>query len=129
MPEQNSGGEVFDQWAIVDVMGHQRYVGKVTEQVIAGCGFIRIDIPATDKAEAWTKLVGTGSIYAITPVAEQVARKAATRQAAPVQAWELQPKLQRALPGMTDGGRPLDDDDEFEPLKFEPLNDDDERPY
>ena len=86
----------FEEWAIVDVMGHQRYVGKVTEQVIAGCGFVRVDIPETETTQAWTKLVGTGSIYAITPVSEDIARSmAANSQREPVQAYELTPKLIR----------------------------------
>jgi hypothetical protein len=63
----------FDEWAIVDVMGHQRFVGRVTEQVVAGQGFVRVDIPATEKVAAWTKLIGPGSIYAITPVTKDVA--------------------------------------------------------
>jgi len=94
MPEQNSSGEAFDQWAIVDVMGHQRYVGRVTEQVIAGTGFVRVDVPGTDKVKPWTKLIGTSSIYAITPVSEEIARAMAqNRQSEPIQAYELTPRL------------------------------------
>ena len=94
MPEQNGNGEAFDQWAVVDVMGHQRYVGRVTEQVIAGTGFVRVDVPATDKIQAWTKLIGTGSIYAITPVSEEIARAmVVNRQVEPIQAFELTPRL------------------------------------
>lgn len=84
----------FDEWAIVDVMGHQRYVGRVTEQVIAGTGFVRVDVPATEKVQAWTKLIGTGSIYAITPVTEEIAKAMAeNRQAEPIKAFELTPRL------------------------------------
>ncbi len=77
----------FEEWAIVDVMGHQRYVGQVTEQVIAGCDFVHVDIPKTKKTQPWTKLIGTGSIYAITPVSEDIARSmAANSQREPVHA-------------------------------------------
>ena len=94
MPEQNSSGDAFDQWAIVDVMGHQRYVGRVSEQVIAGTGFVRVDVPKTDKTEPWTKLIGTSSIYAITPVSEEIAKAMANhRQTEPVTPYELTPKL------------------------------------
>ena len=94
MPEQNSSGDTFDQWAIVDVMGHQRYVGRVSEQVIAGQGFVRVDVPKTDKTEPWTKLIGTASIYAITPVSEEVATAMANHsQIEPVKAYELTPRL------------------------------------
>ena len=84
----------FDQWAIVDVMGHQRYVGRVTEQVIAGAGFVRVDVPKTDKLESWTKLVAPAAIHSITPVSEEIARAMANReQREPIQAYELTPKL------------------------------------
>lgn len=90
MPELNSSGDAFDQWAIVDVMGHQRYIGRVTEQVIAGQGFVRIDVPETKTINAWTKLIGTGSIYAITPVTEELARAmAAARNSQAVSAYDL----------------------------------------
>lgn len=80
----------FDQWAIVDVMGHQRYVGHVTEQVVAGTGFVRIDVPADDGSVAFTKLIGAGSIYAISPVSEHVAREMAKgSQKAPIAAYQL----------------------------------------
>lgn len=85
--------EAFRQWAIVDVMGHQRYVGYVSEQVIAGQGFVRVDIPSVGDTPEWTKLIGTSSIYAITPVSEEIARQMAdTQSAKPVQAYELTPK-------------------------------------
>lgn len=110
MPEQNSNGDAFDQWGIVDVLGHQRYVGRVTEQVIAGTGFVRVDVPATAKVPAWTKLIGTGSIYAITPVSEEIAlAMAENRQAEPIQAFELTPRLTAAA-SVRD--LPFDDDDE-----------------
>lgn len=32
-------------WAIVELFGHARIAGRVTEQVIAGQGFIRADVP------------------------------------------------------------------------------------
>ncbi|TWU66468.1 hypothetical protein [Crateriforma conspicua] len=88
----------FDTWAIVDVMGHQRYVGKVTEQVVSGCGFVRVDIPATSDQPAWTKLIGTGSIYAITPVSKEIAVTLAQRSGvAPVQPYQLQPERKSLL--------------------------------
>lgn len=84
----------FEEWAVVEVMGHQRFIGKVSEQVIAGTGFVRIDIPATDSNGPWTKLVGTSSIYAITPVSEELAREMASeaRQQA-ISRYELPSKL------------------------------------
>ena len=72
---------MFPCWAIVEVMGHQRYAGMVHEQQVAGTGMIRIDVPAVaqegrcDQLEPYTKLVGVASIYALTPCTEETARQ------------------------------------------------------
>ena len=95
----------FSQWAIVDVMGHSRYVGFVSETVIAGNGFIQVNIPAVRDKPAWTKIIGPKSIYEITPISEELAREmAAARNDQPIQAYELpQPKLN----GFTDDDIPM----------------------
>jgi hypothetical protein len=73
----------FEAWAVVEIFGHQTYVGKVTEQTIGGCSFVRVDVPALAKTKtypgraAFTKLFGQGAIYAITPMDEAAARRAA----------------------------------------------------
>lgn len=85
-----SAEERFDQWAIVEVMGHNRFIGRVTEQVIAGTGFVRVDIPSHGKDREFTKILSTGSIYAITPVSEDIARSMAGRvRQEPVHPYEL----------------------------------------
>ncbi len=90
----NSENEKFEQWAIVDVMGHNRFVGLVTEQVVAGAGFVRVDVPKTSKLPAWSKLIGTGSIYSITPVERDIAVAMVERmQKQPIQAFELTTEL------------------------------------
>lgn len=64
--------EKVDQFAIVEVMGRQTYAGRVSEQVFAGTGFVRVDVPEVNGTPGFTKLIGTGSIYAITPTTENV---------------------------------------------------------
>lgn len=66
--------EKFDCWAIVEVMGHSKYAGRVTEQAIGGCAFVRVDVPAHEDHPEFTKLLGQSSIFAITPVTEDIAR-------------------------------------------------------
>jgi hypothetical protein len=88
----------FDQWGIVDVMGHQRYIGRISEEMIAGQGFIRIDVPETSAAKTWTKIIGTSSIYAITPTTEEIARAmAANEKAVPINKWELPDELRERI--------------------------------
>lgn len=80
----------FDQWAIVDVMGHQRYAGRVTEQTIAGDGFVRVDIPSIKGRPAFSKLFAPGAIHSITPCTEEVARIAARdMHVEPITAWDV----------------------------------------
>jgi hypothetical protein len=66
----------FEQWCVVEIMGHKKFAGLVTEQVIGGTSFVRIDVPAIEspKREAFTKLFGAGSIYCMTPCTEETAR-------------------------------------------------------
>lgn len=86
----------FDQWCIVELFGHQRIAGRVTEQTIGGCAFVRVDVPAVGDVPAYTRLFGNGAIYAINPVTEEVARASANAyRAVPVSPYEI-PEL-RAL--------------------------------
>lgn len=91
-------------WCVVEVMGHNQYAGLVTEQVVAGTAFIRVDVPEIGDQPAFSKLLGGGSIYAITPCSEAVAREAARRRrAAPLNMidFSAQPAQQR-LPEFLD---------------------------
>jgi hypothetical protein len=75
--KSESETEKFDQWAIVEIFGHAKFAGRVTEQAIGGASFVRVDIPAIDGYPAFTKLFGASAIYSITPVSEEIACKAA----------------------------------------------------
>lgn len=72
MPEQT-----FNQWAVVELFGHQRIAGMVSEQQIAGSGFVRVDVPQTNGVPGFTKLFYPSAIYGITPCGESEARAAA----------------------------------------------------
>lgn len=74
-------GQPLDTWAIVELFGHKKLAGKVSEHTIGAAALVRVDVPETDQngvfTKPYTKLVGTGSIYCITPCTEDVARRAA----------------------------------------------------
>jgi hypothetical protein len=99
MSEQATNAvDQFAQWAIVEIMGHQRYAGWTTEQVVAGQAFLRVDIPQTKAQPAFSKLFGTASIYAISPTTEEIARSVAERvKQAPIAAYELPDWMQEKL--------------------------------
>lgn len=72
-----TNAEKFEQWAVVEIMGRNTFAGMVSEQVVAGTAFVRVDVPAVNGHEPFTKLFGGGSIYCITPCSEGVARQVA----------------------------------------------------
>lgn len=78
----------FEQWAILELMGHVRLAGKVTEEEHFGAKLGRIDIPNGDGFT--TQWFSGGSIYRLTPTTEEIARGVALRnQPEPVHRWEL----------------------------------------
>lgn len=80
----------FAGWCVLEVMGHRRLGGYVTEQQIAGAGFLRIDVPGPNGEPAATQFYPPASVYCITPTTEELARAVAIRnQPQPVQRWEL----------------------------------------
>lgn len=114
MPQDKAA---FEQWAIVELFGHQRIAGKVTEQTIGGCAFVRVDVPALDpitmnrygRAETqpavpgYTKLYGQGAIYAMTFVTEETAKAtAAGMRLEPISAYGVEEILraQGKLPAL-----------------------------
>lgn len=59
---------------MVELFGHQRIVGKVSEATMAGGAFLRVDVPAFNGAPSFTRFFGPSAIYSISPVTEQIAR-------------------------------------------------------
>lgn len=91
----------LQMWAIVELMGHQRMAGEITEVTVAGHGFIRIDVPGTSKVPAFTRMVSPSSIYAINPTTQELAIRAAEAfQPRPVQEWELPKALPPTEPSL-----------------------------
>src|SRR5574337_221358 len=90
----------FEQWAIVELFGHTRIAGKLTEQTIGGCAFVRVDVPEVVSADGstlpgFTKLFGQGAIYGISFVDEATAKISARDiQSQPVSVWNLRAGLQ-----------------------------------
>lgn len=89
--------ESFDQWAILELMGHVRLAGRVTEEEHFGAKLGRIDIPNGDGFA--TQWFSGGSIYRLTPTTEEIARNvAANNQPQPVHRWELPAPAGRITP-------------------------------
>lgn len=138
----------FEGWAIVDVLGHQRYVGFVTTEAYGQAVLFRVDVPAlearerTTKApgyisgrgycpagtvvregaiEGYTKLIGSGSIYTLTPCTKAAALKA-VEETQPRPLMEVRLPEGHALPPIQDG----DPDDGEDDSQIDDTADDDE---
>lgn len=117
-------GDGFGVWCILELLGHVKLAGFVTEEELFGGKIGRVDIPSAGSGqdpnegdEMVTQYFGGGSVYRLTPVSEDIARAFASRnRPRPVQVWEL------ALPA------PEPRDDPFEPFDDHdiPLEDEEE---
>ncbi len=121
-PKEDPGR--LETWAIVEVMGHNRFAGYVQQVPMGGAAMIRVDVPEIPDGEeeydiyektdsgayravkktrpisgtpAFTKFLGVSSIFAITPCSKEVAI-AAVRQfrSAPVTILDM-PAARRQL--------------------------------
>lgn len=94
--------KAFEEWAILELMGHRRMAGKITEATVFGGSLLRIDIPSGEDGKYTTQFYSPQSIYCITPTTEAIARKVAKdSQPEPVSRWEF--------PQLANGERQPDD--------------------
>jgi len=97
-------------WAIVDLFGHAKTAGKVSEHALGGETFVRVDSPTDDLDRFHTTLYGKGAIYAIRFVDEAIARAYAQRCAnEPVSAYDVR-DLAKTLPRPVPEAPGFDDD-------------------
>jgi hypothetical protein len=100
----------FDCWAVLELFGHVRLAGRVTEASIGGCSFLRVDVPKPDGEIDFTRYFGNGAIYSMTPVTEEVARRVGNGSAqAPVKPWEM-PTAPQLSVGSRSEFEPTDDE-------------------
>ena len=95
----NTENQTFKSWAIIELFGHQKIAGYMTEQSIGAGNMIRIDVPETKKQPAYTRFLGNAAIYAINPVDENIARIIADRlNVAPITAYDAIEALKKINP-------------------------------
>lgn len=120
----NTLQDKLEIWAIVELFGHTKIAGKVTEQNIAGTNMLRVDVPETKENPEFTRFFGSAAIYAINPVTEEVASAYAERLAVrPIQVFEIDRMVEKKM--LLLKSQPSADDDEE--MSF--LEEDDDRPF
>jgi hypothetical protein len=118
--------EKFESWAIVELMGHRRIAGRVTEQTIGSAALLRIDVPdcpaeperqegpyryaAKEAIPAYTQFYGVASVYCLTPTTEEIARKVTLQQRErPVALFDVAPRVSPMLVASPDDSEGGDD--------------------
>ncbi len=106
--------EKFQEWCILELMGHRRLAGLVTEVAIGGASFLRLDVPMLEDEEKMvTQFYSPAAVYCITPTIEKIARDVARR----VRPEKVYPKiLELPLLGSDDDvDYGWQDDDDYAP--------------
>lgn len=73
-PNTSAAEQPLESWAILEIMGHERLAGKVSEALVAGTKMVQVEVPASDKLPAFTRLLSPTALFSLTPVPEAVAR-------------------------------------------------------
>ena len=80
----------FESFALIELFGHNRMAGKVTEQTIGGSSFIRVDVPETEHQPSFSRILNPSAIFAINPVTEEVVKELAKNiNNTPIQEWDV----------------------------------------
>ena len=106
----------FESWGILEIMGHQRVAGRISERAIGGSNLLQVDIPQADDTFR-TVFYGSSAIYALHVTDETAARACAKVSGTrPTYAWELENAQQRLSAPADDSVSASDadcDDDEI----------------
>jgi hypothetical protein len=93
-PENGNGDHGIESWALLELFGHQRIVGKVTTQTLGVNVMLRVDVPSLTKdgkviRKGFTRFYSPAAVYSLTPVDEQAVREMLpVVSGEPVKEWE-----------------------------------------
>lgn len=89
MTEQSQESTFQPMWAMVELMGHTRVAGRISEESHFGVALMRCDIP-TGPEDYFTQWYGGPAIFRVTPISEDTARSfTAGNRPQPVRPYEL----------------------------------------
>ncbi len=114
----------FQIWGIVELFGHSKIAGELTEQNIAGANMLRVDVPETESNPPFTRFLNHAAIYAINPTDKETATFVAKNlNNKPIDSWDIKQFQDKALllkvknDSSSDGYEPhpfnIDEDDDL----------------
>lgn len=97
--------EKFESWALVELMGHNKIAGLVTEHKFGNQSMLRVDVPAVGGVPAFTKIIAVNAVYAINPMTESDAcNYAAPLKAKPIDRWDMESLFQEKINALINRG-------------------------
>ena len=91
-------GRVFKAWMVLEIMGHRKVAGLVTEEERFGAVMCRVDIP-NNAREYTTQYYHASSVFCATPINETDARKLARHwRPEPFGKYDLQREEETPIP-------------------------------
>ncbi|MBS4034368.1 MAG: hypothetical protein KGZ85_07895 [Ignavibacterium sp.] len=67
--------ETIETWAYIEIMGHNRIAGRVSERKVGIQVMLQVDVPKPDEGFSHTELFSPSSIFSIKPTTEEWCRK------------------------------------------------------
>lgn len=112
----------FEQWGILELMGHVKTAGRISEEERFGSKIGRIDIPAKEGFFV-TQYFGGASVYRLTICTEETARAIAARcnHNLPMTEWDIREYIQPLAIELAQEREAIQSEDDFEEL-FKPAD-------
>jgi hypothetical protein len=109
----------FQIWGIVELFGHNKIAGELTEQNIAGANMLRVDVPETESNPSFTRFLNHAAIYAINPTDKETATYIAKNlNNKPIDSWDIKQFQDKALLLKVNNDKSNDDSFNFEDNDF-----------
>lgn len=112
--EVKSESAALEMFGVVDLFGHTRIAGQISDFALGGESFVRVDVPAVEDVPAHTRLFGKGAIYSISFTGREIAQAVARNlKSKPITVydvdWETRARME-AVPAIAH--KSIHDDDE-----------------
>ena len=89
-----------ETYCLLELMGHQKVAGLLTETTIAGKGMLRVDIPNEKGQTIHTRFYSPDAVYSISPVDRQICIGIAVKcNVRPVTIYDLAKLIEDKKPG------------------------------
>lgn len=89
----------YEGWAVLELMGHVKLAGFVTEGQLAGQGMLHLAIP-DGMGGNFEQYIPPASLYRMTTVSESIARRVARQameRAFPVTEWDVRTEIREKI--------------------------------